>query len=129
MTTPRSFARAGLSRAKVDFLRSLAEHVLSGELELERLGELADERGHRGADAVKGHRRVERADVPDVPPRAPRRAAVGDLGIRRAIERAYGLEALPGPARDGGDRRAVAPAPHARVQVPVALAQNEPAQP
>ena len=36
-------AAAGLSRAKVGFLRSLAEHVVSGELELERLDELDDE--------------------------------------------------------------------------------------
>ena len=47
---------------------------------------------------------------------------VGDLGIRRAIERAYGLDALPDAADDGADRRAVAPAPHARVPLPVALA-------
>ncbi|TML03988.1 MAG: hypothetical protein E6G41_12715, partial [Actinobacteria bacterium] len=33
----------GLSRAKVVFLRSLAEHVLSGELELERLEQLPDD--------------------------------------------------------------------------------------
>ncbi len=37
-------AAAGLSRAKVGYLRSLAEHTLSGELELERLDEL----GRRG---------------------------------------------------------------------------------
>jgi DNA-3-methyladenine glycosylase II len=36
-------AAAGLSRAKVSYLRSLAEHVLSGELELDRLDELPDE--------------------------------------------------------------------------------------
>jgi DNA-3-methyladenine glycosylase II len=36
-------AAAGLSRAKVQFLRSLAEHVLDGSLELERLGDLPDE--------------------------------------------------------------------------------------
>ena len=37
-------AAAGLSRAKVGYLRSLAEHVLSGELELERLDALATRR-------------------------------------------------------------------------------------
>src|SRR5947209_4193832 len=36
-------AAAGLSRAKVSFLRSLAEHVLDGRLELERLDDLPDE--------------------------------------------------------------------------------------
>src|SRR3954463_3023749 len=34
---------AGLSRAKTVSLRSLAEHVLAGELDLARLEELADE--------------------------------------------------------------------------------------
>ena len=37
-------AAAGHSRAKVGYLRSLAEHVLAGELELERLDNLDDER-------------------------------------------------------------------------------------
>ncbi len=88
----------GLSRAKVGFLRSLAEHVLSGELELERLDELDDEEVIAELVAVKGlgewtsHMflmfHLERPDV----------LAVGDLGIRRAIERAYGLDALPEPA-------------------------------
>jgi DNA-3-methyladenine glycosylase II len=88
----------GFSRAKVVYLRSLAEHVLSGELDLARLVELPDEEVQRDLVAVKGigewtahmflmftlHR-------PDV-------LAVGDLGIRNAVKRAYGLEAVPGPA-------------------------------
>ncbi len=88
-------AAVGLSRAKVGFLRSLAEHVLSGELELERLDALPDEEVIAELVAVKGlgewtsHMflmfQLERPDV----------LAVGDLGIRRAIERAYGLDAMP----------------------------------
>jgi DNA-3-methyladenine glycosylase II len=87
---------AGLSRAKVSFLRSLAEHVTSGELELDRLSSLGDEEIIAELCAVKGigvwsaHMflifQLERADV----------LAVGDLGIRRAVERAYGLPELPG---------------------------------
>ena len=46
---------------------------------------------------------------------------VGDLGIRRAMELAYGLRDCP-PCRDGGDRRALASAPDARLPLPVALA-------
>lgn len=90
-------AAAGLSRAKVGFLRSLAEHVLSGELELERLHELPDDRVIAELVAVKGigewtaHMflmfHLERPDV----------LAVGDLGVRRAIERAYDLQQLPDP--------------------------------
>ena len=89
---------AGLSRAKTTFLRSLAEHVISGELELERLDDLPDDEVMAELVAVKGigawsaHMflmfQLERPDV----------VAVGDLGIRRAVERAYGLDALPSAA-------------------------------
>jgi DNA-3-methyladenine glycosylase II len=89
---------AGLSRAKVVALRSLAEHVIDGELELDRLTQLDDAEVIRALVAVKGigewtahmflmftlHR-------PDV-------LAVGDLGIRNAVKRAYGLAAPPDAA-------------------------------
>jgi DNA-3-methyladenine glycosylase II len=91
-------AAAGLSRAKVSYLRSLAQHVLSGELELERLNELEDEKVIAELVAVKGLGLwtgqmflMFQLERPDVLP-------TGDLGIRRAIERAYGLEGLPDPA-------------------------------
>jgi DNA-3-methyladenine glycosylase II len=91
-------AAAGLSRAKVGFLRSLAEHVIDGSLELERLDELPDEEVIAELVAVKGlgtwtaHMfmmfHLQRPDV----------LAVGDLGIRNAVKRLYGLDALPAPA-------------------------------
>jgi DNA-3-methyladenine glycosylase II len=89
---------AGLSRAKVRYLRSLAEHVLDGSLELDRLTQLPDEEVITELAAVKGIG-VWSAQMflifhlrrPDVLP-------VGDLGIRRAVMRRYGLLALPGPA-------------------------------
>jgi DNA-3-methyladenine glycosylase II len=91
-------AAAGFSRAKVSYLRSLAEHVLSGELELERLDDLSDAEVIAELVAVKGiglwtaHMFLMfHLDRPDVLP-------VGDLGIRRAIELAYGLDGLPDPA-------------------------------
>ena len=88
-------AAAGLSRAKVGFLRSLAEHALDGSLELHKLGRLPDEQVIAELVAVKGLG-VWSADMflmfhlsrPDVLP-------VGDLGIRRAIMLAYGLSELP----------------------------------
>jgi DNA-3-methyladenine glycosylase II len=90
-------AACGFSRAKVASLRSLAEHVLDGRLELDRLHALDDEKVIEELVAVKGigvwtaqmflmftlHR-------PDVLP-------VGDLGVRNAAMRAYGLEAPPAP--------------------------------
>jgi DNA-3-methyladenine glycosylase II len=91
-------AAAGLSRAKVSFLRSLAEHVLDGSLELERLDELPDDRVIAELVAVRGlglwsaHMflmfRLGRSDV----------LPVGDLGIRRAVRDRYGLESLPAPS-------------------------------
>jgi DNA-3-methyladenine glycosylase II len=86
---------AGLSRAKTAYLRSLAEHVIAGELELDRLDDLPDDEVLAELVAVKGIGewsahiflmfQLERPDV----------LAVGDLGVRRAVERAYGLPALP----------------------------------
>jgi len=88
-------AAAGLSRAKTSYLRSLAEHVISGELELERLEELPDEQVIAELVAVKGLGvwtaqmfLMFQLERPDVLP-------TGDLGIRRAIERAYELSELP----------------------------------
>jgi DNA-3-methyladenine glycosylase II len=90
---------AGLSHAKVAFLRSLAEHVLDGSLDLERLDGLPDEEVIAELVAVKGlgtwsaHMflmfHLQRPDV----------LAVGDLGIRRAVKVHYGLAELPGPAQ------------------------------
>jgi DNA-3-methyladenine glycosylase II len=89
---------AGLSHAKVRYLRSLAEHVLDGSLELERLDQLPDDEVISELTAVKGigvwstqmflmfH--LQRPDV----------VASGDLGIRRAVMIRYGLEAMPSPA-------------------------------
>jgi DNA-3-methyladenine glycosylase II len=85
----------GLSRSKVGFRRSLAEHILSGELELDRLDDLSDEDVMAELVAVKGIGEwtahmflMSHLHRPDV-------LAPGDLGIRRAIERAYSLEEIP----------------------------------
>ena len=86
---------AGLSRSKVGFMRSLAEHILSGELELDRLDTLSDDDVMAELVAVKGIGEwtahmflMSHLHRPDV-------LAPGDLGIRRAIERAYSLEEIP----------------------------------
>lgn len=88
-------AAAGLSRAKVGFLRSLAEHVISGELDLDHVATLSDEELITELTAVKGigewsaHMflmfQLERPDV----------LAAGDLGVRRGAQLAYGLDDLP----------------------------------
>jgi DNA-3-methyladenine glycosylase II len=88
----------GFSRAKVVYLRSLAEHVVSGELELDRLPDLPDGEVLRELTAVKGIGEwtahmflMFTLQRPDVLP-------TGDLGVRNAAMRAYGLERPPAPA-------------------------------
>jgi DNA-3-methyladenine glycosylase II len=100
---------AGLSRSKVGFMRSLAEHILSGELELDRLDDLSDEQVMDELVAVKGIGEwtahmflMSHLHRPDV-------MAPGDLGIKRAIERAYGLE---DPDRETMERVAERWRPH-----------------
>jgi DNA-3-methyladenine glycosylase II len=91
-------AAAGLSRAKVTFLRSLAEQVRDGRLELDRLADHEDELVISELVQVKGigiwtaHMfLIFTLGRPDV-------LAVGDLGIRQAVQRAYGLDETPSPA-------------------------------
>lgn len=86
----------GLSRAKTGYLRSLAEHVVDGELELAALDELPDDEVINELVAVKGigvwtaqmflmfH--LAREDV----------MPTGDLGIRRAVMVEYELTEMPG---------------------------------
>ncbi len=90
---------AGLSGRKVEYVRDLASHVLSGELELDRLGELSDEEVVAEIVAVRGlgvwtaemfllfH--LERPDI----------LSGGDLGIRKAVQVEYGLDEMPTPTR------------------------------
>jgi DNA-3-methyladenine glycosylase II len=89
----------GLSGRKTEYVRDLAAHVLSGELELERLDQLGDEEVIEEIVAVRGLGQwtaemflmfhLERPDV----------LSGGDLGIRKAIQVEYGLEEMPTPTR------------------------------
>jgi DNA-3-methyladenine glycosylase II len=89
--------KVGLSNAKVEFLRDLAERVKDGRLDLERLKQLPDEDVIAQLIEVKGIGSwtaemflIFHLGRPDV-------VSVGDLGIRRAVQIAYGMEDLPGP--------------------------------
>jgi DNA-3-methyladenine glycosylase II len=90
-------AAAGLSRAKVTFLRSLAEHIEDGSLELERLSDMPDDEATAELTAVRGIGEwsaqmflMFQLGRPDV-------LATGDLGIRRAVQLTYKLPELPPP--------------------------------
>lgn len=103
-TDPDALRSLGLSRAKAGYLRSLAEHVLAGELELERLDSLDDATIVAELTAVKGLGEwtaqmflIFQLGRRDVMPS-------GDLGIRRAVERWWQLPQLP----DAGELIALA---------------------
>jgi DNA-3-methyladenine glycosylase II len=88
---------AGLSGRKVEYIRDLAAHVLSGELELDRLDQLGDEEAIEEIVAVRGLGRwtaemflIFHLERPDV-------LSGGDLGIRKAIQIEYALEEMPTP--------------------------------
>jgi DNA-3-methyladenine glycosylase II len=90
-------AAAGLSRAKVSFLRSLAEHVLDGSLELDRLDELSDEEVIAELVAVRGLGMWSAHMFLMFHLGRPHVIPVGDLGNRRVVMRRNGLEELPAP--------------------------------
>jgi DNA-3-methyladenine glycosylase II len=82
---------------KVEYVRSLAEHIISGELQVSHLDKLSDEEVQEQITASRGLGRwtadmfllinLERADV----------LPIGDLGIRSAVQRLYRLDHLPTP--------------------------------
>lgn len=92
---PERLREAGLSGRKVEYVRDLAAHVVSGKLELERFEQMPDDEVAAEITAVRGFGEwsaqvflMFHLERPDVLP-------VGDLGIRRAVQVEYGLDELP----------------------------------
>jgi DNA-3-methyladenine glycosylase II len=90
---------AGVTRPKITYLRDLCTKIVSGETPIDRLDALSDEQVIEALTKVKGIGRwtaemflMFRLHRPDVLP-------VDDLGIVKAIQRAYGLRKPPTPAR------------------------------
>jgi len=88
---------AGLSRAKAASIRDLAEHVLSGDVRLARIGRYPDDEVIAQLTIVRGIGRwtaemfcmfqLRRIDV----------WPVDDLGVRKGFARIAGLDAMPAP--------------------------------
>jgi DNA-3-methyladenine glycosylase II len=86
---------AGMSRAKVGFVRDLSERVLDGRLDFHGLDHLDDDAAIEALTTVKGIGRwtaeiylmfkLQRADV----------LPVDDVGLQRAVQRVYGLRRRP----------------------------------
>ena len=92
---PETVRSVGLSRPKVSYIRSLAQHVEDGELHLGSLDEMSDDEVIAELTAVKGLGEWTAHMFLMFHLRRPDVLAVGDLGVRRAVERQYGLEGLP----------------------------------
>jgi DNA-3-methyladenine glycosylase II len=89
----------GLSTQKVRYIRDLCARIADGSLPVDSLNELSDEDVIQRLTNVKGIGRwtaemflMFRLHRPDVLP-------VGDLGIVKAVQRAYGLRKIPRPER------------------------------
>ena len=89
----------GLSSQKIRYMRDLSTKVTDGSVPLDKVNDLADEDVILSLTQVKGIGRwtaemflMFRLHRPDVLP-------VDDLGILKAVQRAYGLRKMPKPDR------------------------------
>jgi DNA-3-methyladenine glycosylase II len=91
--------KAGLSKMKVSFLKDLSKKFLDGTVDVKKIDTWSDEEVIEHLTAVKGIGRwtaemflmfsLARDDV----------FSYGDLGLRNAIQRLYGLRKNPSPAQ------------------------------
>lgn len=95
---PARMRALGLSKQKTGYIRELARLTREGELVFEHLPDLED------SDVIERLTRVKGVGVWTAHMflifalRRPNVLPVGDLGVRAAIKRAYGLADLPKPA-------------------------------
>ena len=92
---PETLRQVGLSSQKVAYVRDVCQRVVSGTLDLDRLDAMSDDQVIETLTQIKGIGRwsaemflMFRLHRPDVLP-------VGDLGIVKAIQRAYRLRKPP----------------------------------
>ncbi len=96
--TPRKMRALGLSKQKTVYIRDLAKRTIAGQIDFDACLGLADGELIERLTVVKGIGvwtvqmflmfALRRTDV----------LPVGDLGVRAAMQRAYGLAELPKPA-------------------------------
>ena len=96
-TPNRRMRSAGLSKQKISYLKDLAARVADGSVPLRRLALLGDEQIVGHLTQIKGIGRwtsemflIFCLGRPDV-------LSPGDLGIRKAVQKAYAYKSLPSP--------------------------------
>jgi DNA-3-methyladenine glycosylase II len=92
---PERIRAAGLSRRKVQTLRDLAERFVDGRLDAAELERLPDEEVIARLVAVPGIGRWTAEGFLAVALHREDVVLAGDLALRKAIQRAYGLDHLP----------------------------------
>ena len=97
--TPARMRSIGLSKQKIAYIRDIASHTQAGVTNFEALRRMKDDEVMQALTSLKGvgawtaHMflifALRRKDV----------LPVGDLGIRVAVQKAYGFQELPQPAQ------------------------------
>ena len=98
-TSDEQLRAVGFSAQKITYVRDLCRRITDGVLPLAELDAMSDEEVVQALTEVKGIGRwtaemflMFRLHRPDVLP-------VGDLGIVKAVQKAYGLRKIPTPER------------------------------
>jgi DNA-3-methyladenine glycosylase II len=95
---PEDIRAAGLSRRKVQTLRDLSQRIVDGRLDLDELGRLSDEEVVARLTEVSGVGRWTAEGFLAIALHRDDVVLPGDLALRKAIQRAYGLDHLPSQA-------------------------------
>jgi DNA-3-methyladenine glycosylase II len=92
---PESIRAVGLSRRKVQTLRDLAERFVDGRLDPKELRRLPDDEVVARLTEVPGVGRWTAEGFLTIALRRDDVVLAGDLALRKAVQRAYGLDHLP----------------------------------
>jgi len=95
---PSRMRALGLSKQKLTYIRDLARQTRDGEVSFDQLHELEDHAIVEHLTRVKGVGVWTVHMFLILALRRPNVLPTGDLGVRAAIKKSYGLEALPKPA-------------------------------
>lgn len=88
---------AGLSQAKANYIRDLAQHVVDGRVRFDQIDSLENEQIIAELTDIKGVGEWTVHMFLMFCVGRPNVLATGDLGIRSGIKKLYGLDALPTP--------------------------------
>ncbi len=95
--TPARLRRAGISRQKISYLKDLAKHVLQKKIDFQKIEKQSDAEVIAELVAVKGIGQWTAEMFLIFELRRPNVYSVGDLGLKNAIKKLYGMRKNPTP--------------------------------